>query len=94
MTGDLTRKKAWPTPRLIRAAREPANIDQETLAAGVSGKAIVSLEGDKGETMDYRRLDILQKLQNSFEEPPIASIGSRALIGRDVPASRHQCSAD
>jgi transcriptional regulator with XRE-family HTH domain len=46
------------------------NIDQETLAAaaGVSRKAVISLERDESETMDYRRLDVLQKLRRVLEE--------------------------
>jgi DNA-binding XRE family transcriptional regulator len=62
--------KVWPTPQLIRAARGLANIDQETLAAaaGVSRKAVISLEGDKKGAMDYRRLDVLQKIRSVLEE--------------------------
>jgi DNA-binding XRE family transcriptional regulator len=70
VAGDLTFGKVWPTPQLIRAARGLANIDQETLAAaaGVSRKAIISLEGDKKGAMDYRRLDVLQKIRTVLEE--------------------------
>jgi transcriptional regulator with XRE-family HTH domain len=58
----------WPTPRLIRAARGLAGIDQATLAAraGVSRKAVIAIEGDESNTMDYRRLEVLQKLQAVF----------------------------
>jgi len=70
MTGDLTRGKVWPTPQLIRAARGLVSIDQETLAAaaGVSRKAVISLEADKSDAMDYRRLDVLQKIRKVLEE--------------------------
>ncbi len=59
----------WPTPRLIRAARGLAGIDQDTLAtcADVSRKTIILIEGDKSDTMDYRRLEKLQKLQAVLE---------------------------
>jgi transcriptional regulator with XRE-family HTH domain len=59
----------WPTPRLIRAARGLAGLDQATLAARakVSRKAVVSLEGDENETMDYRRAEVLRKLQAVLE---------------------------
>ncbi len=70
MTSDRTIGRMWPTPQLIRAARGLVNIDQETLAAaaGVSRKAVISLEGDESETMDYRRLAVLQKLRRVLEE--------------------------
>jgi DNA-binding XRE family transcriptional regulator len=70
MTNDPTIRRMWPTPQLIRAARGLVNIDQETLAAaaGVSRKAVISVEGDESETMDYRRLDVLQKLRTVLEE--------------------------
>jgi transcriptional regulator with XRE-family HTH domain len=59
----------WPPPRLIRAARGLAGIDQATLAvrAKVSRKAVVSLEADQNETMDFRRVEILRKLQAVLE---------------------------
>jgi DNA-binding XRE family transcriptional regulator len=59
----------WPTPRLIRAARGLAGIDQDTLAtcAEVSRKTVILIEGDKSDTMDYRRLEKLQKLQAVLE---------------------------
>lgn len=70
MSSELTTRKMWPTPKLIRAARGLLNIDQETLAAaaGVSRKAVISLEGDESETMDYRRIEVLQKLRRVLEE--------------------------
>jgi len=70
MTSDPTTRRMWPTPQLIRAARGLVNIDQGTLAAvaGVSRKAVISLEGDESETMDYRRLVVLQKLRRALEE--------------------------
>ncbi len=70
MSSDPTTGRMWPTPRLIRAARGLANIDQQALAtaAGVSRKAVISLEGDTSEAMDYRRLKVLQKLQRVLQE--------------------------
>lgn len=64
------RKKAFfPEPRLIRAARGLLGLDQATLAkhAKVSRKAVVSLEGDESDSMDYRRIAVLQKLQTVLE---------------------------
>jgi DNA-binding XRE family transcriptional regulator len=60
----------WPTPRLIRAARGFVGIDQGELAelAGVSRKAVVAIESDDSESMDYRRVEVLQKLRSVFEE--------------------------
>jgi transcriptional regulator with XRE-family HTH domain len=59
----------WPTPRLIRAGRGLAGIDQATLAnrAKVSRQAVITVEGDENETMDYRRAAVLQKLQAVLE---------------------------
>ena len=70
MARNLTLGKVWPTPQLIRAARGLVNIDQETLAAaaGVSRKAVISLESDESEAMDYRRLEVLKKLRKVLEE--------------------------
>jgi transcriptional regulator with XRE-family HTH domain len=44
-------------------------VDQATLAARakVSRKAVVSLESDENETMDFRRVEILRKLQAVLE---------------------------
>ena len=90
MARNLTLGKAWPTPQLIRAARGLANIDQKTLAAaaGVSRKAVISLEGDESDTMDYRRLKVLQKLQPVLEakwriEFLVSRVRLRAPGGRD-----------
>ena len=60
----------WPLPRLIRAARGLAGIDQVVLArhAGVSRHAVMAIEGDESDTMDYRRLDVLNKLQGVLEK--------------------------
>ena len=60
----------WPTPRLLRAGRVLAGIDQATLAerADVSRQAVIAIEGDENETMDYRRVEILRKLQRVLEE--------------------------
>jgi len=59
----------WPHPALIRAARGLVGIDQATLAAhaDVSRHAVMSLEGHEGEEMDYRRLEVLRKVQAALE---------------------------
>src|SRR5674476_161219 len=59
----------WPTPRLIRAGRGLAGIDQATLAqrAGVSRQAVIAVEGDENATMDFRRVTVLRKLQAVLE---------------------------
>lgn len=69
MINSRTTGPVWPTPRLMRAARGLAGLDQATLAARakVSRKAVVSLEGDENETMDYRRVEVLRKLQAVLE---------------------------
>ena len=45
-------------------------IDQARLAliAGVSRKAVVTLENDRGIEMDFRRLEVLKKLQACLED--------------------------
>ena len=60
----------WPSPRLIRAARGLAGIDQAKLAekAGVARKTIVLIEADESDRMDPRRLKILRSLQRVFED--------------------------
>ena len=64
------REMVWPTPRLIRAGRVLAGIDQATLGrrAKVSRQAVIAVEGDENEMMDYRRAEILRKLQTVLEE--------------------------
>lgn len=59
----------WPTPRLIRAGRGLAGIDQATLAerAKVSRQAVIAIERDEKEAMDYRRVAVLRKLQTVLE---------------------------
>ena len=59
----------WPTPRLIRAARVLVGLDQSALArqAKVSRQAVIGVEGDESETMDYRRIAVLRKLQAVLE---------------------------
>jgi DNA-binding XRE family transcriptional regulator len=60
----------WPSPKLIRAARGLAGIDQAELAekAGVARKTIVLIEADESDRMDPRRRKILQSLQRVFED--------------------------
>jgi DNA-binding XRE family transcriptional regulator len=66
----VTPSSIWPTPRLIRAARGLAGIDQAELAekAGVARKTIVLIEADESDRMDPRRLKVLQSLQRVFED--------------------------
>lgn len=61
--------KIWPPPHLVRAARGLVGIDQRTLAekAGVARKSVVTLEADKSEKMDPRRLKVLQEIRRVFE---------------------------
>lgn len=70
MVNKVLADKIWPTPKLVRAARGLAGIDQATLAerAGVSRKAVITIEGDEGQSMDYRRLEVLHKLRRVFED--------------------------
>lgn len=70
MTIEIAADEIWPKPRQIRAARGLVGIDQATLAqsAKVSRKAIVALENDSSETMDYRRVAILHKLAATLEK--------------------------
>ena len=60
----------WPRPALIRAARGLLGIDQATLAsrATVSRHAVMSIEGDESDEMDFRRLEVLKKLQACLED--------------------------
>ena len=62
--------KIWPSRQLIRAGRGLVGIDQKTLAkkAGVSRKAVVTIEADESDKMDPRRLKVLQKLQRVLED--------------------------
>jgi DNA-binding XRE family transcriptional regulator len=62
--------KVWPSPRLIRAARGLAGINQVKLAEkiGVARKTIALIEADESDRMDPRRLKILQSLQRFFED--------------------------
>jgi DNA-binding XRE family transcriptional regulator len=61
---------AWPTARLIRAARVLAGIDQSTLAsdAGVAQKTVARIEADASGSTDARRLEILKLLSRVFAE--------------------------
>lgn len=59
----------WPTPALIRAARGLVGVGQADLArrARVSRKAVIAIETDLSDTMDYRRIAVLRKLQAVLE---------------------------
>jgi transcriptional regulator with XRE-family HTH domain len=62
--------KVWPSPRLIRAARGLAGLNQVKLAekTGVARKTIALIEAAESDRMDPRRLEILQLLQRFFED--------------------------
>jgi DNA-binding XRE family transcriptional regulator len=70
MVNEIPAAEIWPTPALIRAARGLVGIDQATLAknAKVSRKAVISLENDDSEQMDYRRVAVLAKLAAALEK--------------------------
>jgi DNA-binding XRE family transcriptional regulator len=70
MVNEIPAGEIWPTPSLIRAARGLVGIDQATLAknAKVSRKAVISLENDTSEQMDYRRVAVLAKLAAALEK--------------------------
>jgi DNA-binding XRE family transcriptional regulator len=70
MINEIPAGEIWPTPSLIRAARGLVGIDQATLAknAKVSRKAVISLENDTSEQMDYRRVAVLAKLAAALEK--------------------------
>ena len=61
---------AWPSARLIRAARVLAGIDQSTLAAdaGVAQKTVARIEADASGSTDARRLEMLKLLVRIFSE--------------------------
>ncbi len=70
MVNETPTDEIWPTPPLIRAARGLVGIDQATLAksAKVSRKAVISLENDTSDQMDYRRVAVLEKLAAALEK--------------------------
>jgi DNA-binding XRE family transcriptional regulator len=70
MVTEVLASEVWPTPDLIRAARALVGIDQATLAkhAKVSRKAVVTLESDSARTMDYRRVEVMNKLAEALEK--------------------------
>lgn len=70
MITEIPANQIWPTPALIRAARGLVGIDQATLAksATVSRKAVITVENDSSEQMDYRRVAVLKKLAMALEK--------------------------
>lgn len=70
VNGPLQSSKIWPSPRLIRAGRVLAGVDQATLAekAGVTRQAVSVVETDGGEKMDPRRRKILEAMQRVLED--------------------------
>ena len=70
MVDKIPADEIWPTPALIRAARGLVGVDQATLAknAKVSRKAVISLENDTSDRMDYRRVEVLVKLATALEK--------------------------
>ncbi len=69
MANEIPTEDVWPTPALIRAARGLMGIGQAELAneAKCSRKTIILIESDESETMDYRRVEVLQKLAAKLE---------------------------
>jgi DNA-binding XRE family transcriptional regulator len=59
----------WPSPRLIRAGRVLAGVDQAALAlkAGVTRQAVSVVEIDAGIRMDPRRRRVLEAMQRVLE---------------------------
>ncbi|MGY4512371.1 helix-turn-helix transcriptional regulator [Bradyrhizobium sp. USDA 3650] len=60
----------WPSPRLIRAGRALAGVDQATLAleAGVTRQAVSVVETDESVKMDPRRRKVLEAMQRVLED--------------------------
>ena len=65
-----TTKSVWPSPRLVRAGRVLAGVDQAALAlkAGVTRQAVSVVETDENEKMDPRRRKVLEAMQRVLEE--------------------------
>jgi DNA-binding XRE family transcriptional regulator len=59
-----------PTPRMVRAARALAGMDQSVLAEkiGVDRKTIVRIETDTREKMDARRRGVLILIKQYFQD--------------------------
>ncbi|MET4278744.1 MULTISPECIES: hypothetical protein [unclassified Bradyrhizobium] len=66
----LSAQDVWPPPRLIRAGRALAGVDQATLAlqAGVTRQAVSVVETDESEKMDPRRRKVLKAMQRVLED--------------------------
>jgi DNA-binding XRE family transcriptional regulator len=60
----------WPSPRLVRAGRVLAGVDQATLAsrAGVTRQAVSVVETDDSERMDPRRRKVLEAMRRVLED--------------------------
>jgi transcriptional regulator with XRE-family HTH domain len=65
----ITSDRIWPSPRLIRAGRTLAGVDQAELAdkAGVTRQAVSVVEKDEGHKMDPRRRKILEAMRLALE---------------------------
>jgi DNA-binding XRE family transcriptional regulator len=65
-----TSSEVWPSPRLIKAGRVLAGVDQATLAslAGITRQAVSVVETDSGEKMDPRRRKMLEAMQRTLED--------------------------
>ena len=59
-----------PTPRMVRAARALAGMDQSVLAekVGVDRKTIVRIETDTRQKIDARRRDVLILIKEYFQD--------------------------
>jgi DNA-binding XRE family transcriptional regulator len=66
----LENPDVWPTPRLVRAGRVLAGVDQATLAlrAGVTRQAVSVVETDESERMDPRRRKVLEAMRHVLED--------------------------
>jgi DNA-binding XRE family transcriptional regulator len=62
--------EVWPTPALLRAARGLLGLRQAELAkqSKVSRKSIILIEAHVGDTMDSRRVEVVEKLGDYFTE--------------------------
>lgn len=95
----------WPSPRLIRAGRVLAGIDQATLAekAGVTRQAVSVVELDPGIKMDPRRRRVLEAMQRAleeeygvlfFEQSETSGEGLRFKVGRNAADLRESKGSD
>jgi DNA-binding XRE family transcriptional regulator len=70
MPKEVAIAEVWPTKAVLRAARGLVGMSQQDLAeaAKVSRKSIILIESHEGNTMDYRRVQIVEILAEFFEK--------------------------